>query len=212
MKVWRGNLKFLGNIYRTIGQYRDCVGVLHSIGIIYFSQTDCCCQNFKGLYLIHILYPFFSFFAAAFKGWSTIPLESLIELSTTKHLRWHSLELVKHRSSLEVRRNFFTERFINRWNSLDQQSLDANSVNCFKNDLQRLRNTRMGFFVDWCLINPLAAQVHTGVATPGKWPGKLLWWIKIINTGMLPTDRRSTFPTNWLSGKDAARCQLAKLI
>jgi len=82
------------------------------------------------------------------KGWSTIPLESLFELSTTKHLRGHSLKLVKHRSSLEVRRNFFTERLINRWNSLDQQSLDANSLNCFKNHLQRLRNTRMGFFVD----------------------------------------------------------------
>jgi len=35
-----------------------------------------------------------------------------------------------------------------------------------------LRNTRMGFFVDWRLTNPLAAQVPTGVATPGKWPGK----------------------------------------
>ena len=30
----------------------------------------------------------------------------------------------------------------------------------------------MGFFVDWRLTNPLAAQVPTGVATPGKWPGK----------------------------------------
>ena len=30
----------------------------------------------------------------------------------------------------------------------------------------------MGFFVDWSPINPSAAQVLTGVATPGKWPGK----------------------------------------
>ena len=80
------------------------------------------------------------------KGWSAIPLESMFELSTIKHLRGHTLKLVKHRSTLEVRRNFFTERLIHRWNSLDQQALDVDSVNCFKNHLHRLRNTRMGFF------------------------------------------------------------------
>jgi len=102
------------------------------------------------------------------KGWSAIPLESVFELSTTKHLRGHTLKLVKHRSTLEVRRNFFTERLINRWNILDQQAFDVDSVNCFKNHLHRLRNTWMGFFVDSRLINPLAAQVRTGVAAPGK--------------------------------------------
>ena len=82
------------------------------------------------------------------KGWSAIPLESMFELSTTKHLRGHTLKLVKHRGTLEVRRNFFTERLINRWNSLDQQALDVDLVNCFKNHLHHLRNTQMGFFVD----------------------------------------------------------------
>ena len=56
-------------------------------------------------------------------------LESMFELSTMKHLRRHTLKLVKHISTLEVRRNFFTERLINRWNSLDQQALDVDSVN-----------------------------------------------------------------------------------
>ena len=73
------------------------------------------------------------------KGWSAIPLESTFELSMTKHLRGYNFKLVKHRSNLELRRNFFTERLINRWNSLDQQSLDVDSVNCFKNHLQWLR-------------------------------------------------------------------------
>jgi len=59
------------------------------------------------------------------KGWSAIPLESMFELSRTKHLRGHTQKVVKHRSTLEVRRNFFTERLINRWNSLDQQALDV---------------------------------------------------------------------------------------
>jgi len=34
------------------------------------------------------------------KCWSAIPLESMFELSTTKHLRGHTLKLVKHRSTL----------------------------------------------------------------------------------------------------------------
>jgi len=38
------------------------------------------------------------------------PLESMFELSTTKHLRGHTSKLVKHRSTLKVRRNFFAER------------------------------------------------------------------------------------------------------
>jgi len=52
------------------------------------------------------------------KGWSAIPQESV--LSMAKHLRGHKIKLAKHRCNLEVRCNFFTERFINRWNSLDQ--------------------------------------------------------------------------------------------
>ena len=71
------------------------------------------------------------------KGWSAIPLESMFELSTTKHFREYKFKLVKHRSNLELRRNFFTERLINRWNNCYQQSLDVDSVNCFKNHLQR---------------------------------------------------------------------------
>jgi len=50
-----------------------------------------------------------------------------------------------------------------------QEEKDLGVLNCFKNHLQCLRNTRMGFFVDWCPTNPLAAQVCTAVATPGNW-------------------------------------------
>ena len=44
------------------------------------------------------------------KGWSAFPLEYMFELSNTKHLRRHKFKLVKYRSNLEVRRQFFTER------------------------------------------------------------------------------------------------------
>ena len=42
------------------------------------------------------------------KGLSGIPMESMFELSTTKHLRGYQLKLTKDRSNLEVRRHFFT--------------------------------------------------------------------------------------------------------
>jgi len=81
------------------------------------------------------------------KGWSVIPLESMFELSTTKHLRGHTLKLVKHRSTLEARRNFFTERLINSPNSLDQQALDVDSVN-FQESSTLVEKYSDGFFVD----------------------------------------------------------------
>ena len=58
------------------------------------------------------------------KGLSGIPMESMFELSTTKHLRvrGHEWKLTKHRSKLEVRRHFSTERLVNRWNSLDHHT------------------------------------------------------------------------------------------
>ena len=34
-------------------------------------------------------------------------------------------------------------------NSLDQDTVDAPSLNCFKNRLNKIRCTRMGFFMDW---------------------------------------------------------------
>jgi len=43
---------------------------------------------------------------------------------------------------------FFSNRVIDRWNSLDQDTVDAPSLNCFRNRLNKIGCTRMGFFVD----------------------------------------------------------------
>jgi len=37
---------------------------------------------------------------------------------------------------------------VNRWNLLDQRTVDASNLNVFKNGLSRIRDNRMGFFVD----------------------------------------------------------------
>ena len=43
---------------------------------------------------------------------------------------------------------FFSNRVINRWNSLDQRTVDASSINVFKSRLIYIRDNRMGFFMD----------------------------------------------------------------
>jgi len=44
---------------------------------------------------------------------------------------------------------FFSNRVIDRWNRLDRDTVDAPSLNCFKNTLNKIRCIRMGFFMDW---------------------------------------------------------------
>jgi len=46
------------------------------------------------------------------------------------------------------KRSLFSNRVIKMWNQLDQGAVDATSSNAFKSKLDRLRYTRMGFFMD----------------------------------------------------------------
>ena len=61
----------------------------------------------------------------------------------------HSAKLTKHRCRLDFRRYFFSERVVDRWNSLPQDVIDADSLNSFKNGLDRVRSIKMGFFMDY---------------------------------------------------------------
>jgi len=38
---------------------------------------------------------------------------------------------------------------INRWNQLDERVVDASSISAFKGWLNKISETRMGFFMDW---------------------------------------------------------------
>jgi len=38
--------------------------------------------------------------------------------------------------------------FTNRWNQLDQQAVGASSINAFKRRLSRIKETKMGLFMD----------------------------------------------------------------
>ena len=49
--------------------------------------------------------------------------------------RGHSLKLEKDRFRLNVRGHFFTERIINLWNQLKEETVSATNLNGFKNKL-----------------------------------------------------------------------------
>ena len=79
---------------------------------------------------------------------SSIPLYTYFELCTDGRTRGHSLKLVKHRCKSEVRRHFFSERVINRWNKLEQDTVSVKTVNGFKTKLEKERSKKMGLFLD----------------------------------------------------------------
>ena len=63
-------------------------------------------------------------------------------------LTGHSKKICKVRFNIDVRKYFFSNRVIDKWNNLDQDTVDAPSLNSFKNILNKIRSTRMGFFMD----------------------------------------------------------------
>ena len=83
-----------------------------------------------------------------FRGISTLPLENFFQLDMDKRTRGHSAKLKKSRCNTELRRHFFSERVVNRWNSLKQATVEAAEVNSFKRLLDRERLTRIDLFMD----------------------------------------------------------------
>jgi len=57
----------------------------------------------------------------------------------------------------------FSQRVMNRWNSLDQETVDVGSINSFKGRLDKIRKTRMGFL--WIMHGPQSPRPH-GDRTP----------------------------------------------
>ena len=61
----------------------------------------------------------------------------IIKLRENPSLRGHSKTLIKDRSNKQIRRNSFTQRIVNVWNSLQDSVVCAPSINAFKNRLDR---------------------------------------------------------------------------
>ena len=84
-----------------------------------------------------------------YRGFSSISLHKLFILDTnSKGMRGHTCKLVKTRCTRDITKYFFSSKVINRWNLLDQQTVDAPSINTFNSRLCYIRDNRMGFFMD----------------------------------------------------------------
>ena len=62
---------------------------------------------------------------------------TLLEKAPDVPTRGHSLKLAKNKCRLEVRRNFFSQRVVNNWNSLPEDIVEAPCLNTFKARLDR---------------------------------------------------------------------------
>ena len=76
-------------------------------------------------------------------GHENVSYEHWFQLADSGYnLRRHSKTLFKQRSRLETRKNFFSNRVVNAWNSLNEESVSAGSVNSFKNEHDKLIGQR----------------------------------------------------------------------
>ena len=81
-------------------------------------------------------------------GFSGLPFDKFFTFAPYTATRGHSQKLAKRHSNTDIKMFSFSARVINRWNSLPQDAVDSTSVNSFKGQLQRLRSSKMGFFMD----------------------------------------------------------------
>ena len=130
---WKGSTSF----YETFLIWRNCVITTDCKGLAY-GHSRCAateliywrCLNWR-------------------LGYLTYPCKTFFELSVDSRTRGHSWKILKNRSKLDIRKFFFSERVVNRWDSLSQDDVDQTSLNIFKRVLERRRKAEMGFFMDW---------------------------------------------------------------
>ena len=69
------------------------------------------------------------------KGIDNVDYRTFFQLPEGSRTRGHKFKMIKLRSRLEIRRNFYSQRIVNAWNKLPSFVVDAETVNCFKNKL-----------------------------------------------------------------------------
>jgi len=81
-------------------------------------------------------------------GFSVVPFDTLLEVDSQQKTRGHTWKISKHQSNLDVWKYFFSERAVDRGNKLEHTDVDCGSISSFKNKLEGIRKTRIGFFMD----------------------------------------------------------------
>jgi hypothetical protein len=67
------------------------------------------------------------------KGKIKTDLGTFFKLDVNHRTRGHKYKLVKGRSRLDIRKNFFSQSIVNEWNRLPSSVLESETVNGFKN-------------------------------------------------------------------------------
>ena len=62
--------------------------------------------------------------------------------SNSSTTRGHKYKLQKSRSRLDIRKHYFSQRVVDKWNSLPADIVQAQSVNSFKNMYDKYRGSR----------------------------------------------------------------------
>ena len=71
------------------------------------------------------------------KGLDKVDYRKFFQLNIGSRTRGHSFKVVKNRSNLDLRKYFFSQRVVDVWNRLPQSVVDADTVNTFKNRLDK---------------------------------------------------------------------------
>jgi len=73
------------------------------------------------------------------RGLLSVDFSKFFTLDKSLCTRGHSRKLKKERFSTDLRQHFFSERIIT-WNSLDDDTVSANTLNCFKRRLLKWKD------------------------------------------------------------------------
>ena len=75
-----------------------------------------------------------------FKGLDKIDYKQFFQVDSINRTWGHKYEIIKQRSRLEIRKHFFSQRVVNTWNSLQAHVVEAETLNSFKNRLDKVWN------------------------------------------------------------------------
>ena len=82
------------------------------------------------------------------KGLSAIPRETFFEMNGSGRTRGHSMKIGKKVVQTDIRKFFFSQRVISRWNGLEERVVSAETVDAFKKRLQEDCEKKMGLLTD----------------------------------------------------------------
>jgi len=87
--------------------------------------------------------------------------------------RGHSKKLFKRRSRLDIRKFAFSNRIVDRWNSLSECCVTCNSINCFKSHISSKLESKTTWSVD--ILD--SGLYNYGIkAVPTKPSVRRYWW------------------------------------